>query len=208
MRWLLFGVLSITGCVNPDADLQAFQRRLTQHAAADAGDGAVDGGVCSIRPDEITGPYLLAISASIAPGTPILALLDVSTPATQDGAALAFVAQPLAASDRRTKVGEPLSLGPFPIDGDGAFHADITGLSVSGDANPVTPGAPIEADLELTGNLCAKTRLYCGNVSGQIIRPLKLSLDGSTFTLTPIPPGSSLPEQPTIDCRGTLADPL
>ena len=208
MRWLLFSVLSITGCVNPDADLQAFQRRLTRHVVADAGHDAAEGSACSIQPGDIAGRYLLAISASIAPGRPILALLDVSTPAAQDGAALAFVAQMLAASDRKTKVGDPLSLGPFPIDGDGDFHADITGLSVSGDANPVTLGAPIEADLELTGNLCAKTRFYCGNVSGQIVRPLELSLQGSTFTLTPIPPGSSVPDQPRIDCRGTLADPL
>lgn len=192
------------GCVDPEGDLTAFQKRLAQKPASDAGR---DASTCSISPGEITGEYLFAISASIAPKQPIVALANVTTVALDGGTGIAFTVQPLAASDRTTPVDSPTSLGPFPVGADGAFRADIPGLQVSGVANPITPGAGISADLVLTGNLCGTGDFFCGNVSGQATSPIVLDLAKSTFTMTKVPDGGTPPIRPAIDCSGTLADP-
>ena len=205
---LAVSALLTVGCVDPAADLEAFQKRLNDRPLVDAGTPSGDAQSCVIQPGEVEGTFLLAISTSIAPTKPIVALADLTTPAFQDGTGLAFLVQPLSASDRTTPVGAPISLGPFLIDGAGNFRADMPGLTVSGDANPITPGAPISADLVLSGNLCATSGFFCGSVGGRVTSPVMLGLDGSTFTLTRVDPDAGIPAQPAVDCRGTLAAPL
>jgi hypothetical protein len=205
---LVVGALLMVGCVDPAADLEAFQKRLSEKPLMDAGTVPGDAQSCTIRPGDVEGAFLLAISTSIAPTKPIVALTDLTTPAFQDGTGLALSVQPLAASDRTTPVGASISLGPFLVDAGGNFRADMPGLTVSGDANPITPGAPISADLVLAGNLCAKSGFFCGSVSGEVTSPITLNLEGSTFTLTLVEPGDPVPTQPAVDCRGTLAAPL
>jgi hypothetical protein len=200
--------LGIAGCVDPTGDLNAFQKRLARRPMADAGrDSGRDASGCAIAPGDVSGEYLFAISASIAPKQPIVALANVSTVSLDGGTGIAFTIQPLAASDRTTPVDSPLALGPFPVSGSGAFRADISGLQVSGAANPITPGAGISADLVLTGSLCGSGDFFCGNASGQATSPIVLDLTGSTFTMTKVADGGAPPTRPAIDCSGTLADP-
>ena len=208
MRTIAVSVLLFSGCVDPNADLDAFRHRLPQDSTRDSGVDAPDAAACVIEPGGIQGNFLLAISASLAPGKPIEARVDVASPAYDGGTGITFTAQPLAAADRMTPVGQPVSLGPFSIDPNGVLHADIPNLSVSGAANPITPGAAITANITLTGSLCAHRGFHCGTVSGQTTEPLMLDLEGSTFTLTALAEDGGLPLRPRIDCRGTLADPL
>jgi hypothetical protein len=204
----VFIAIWFVGCVDPTSDLKAFQRRVAEKPMRDAGeDSGRDASGCSIAPGDIMGEYLFAISVSIAPKQPIVALANVTTVPFQGGTGIAFTIQPLAANDRTTPVDSPSSLGPFAIDENGAFRADIPGLQVSGAANPVTPGASISADLVLTGSLCGSHDFFCGNASGQATQPIVLDLDNSTFTLTKVADGGTPPTRPAIDCSGTLADP-
>jgi hypothetical protein len=200
--------LVLSGCVDPAGELEAFQKRLAQTPPTDAGSSMGDAPSCAIHPGDIEGSYLLAISVYVAPTKPIVALTDLTTPSFQGGAGLALTVQPLAASDRNTPVDSPSSYGPFLIDERGDFRADIPGLTVSGEANPITVGAPITADIVLSGNLCARAGFFCGSVTGQATSPLMLNLDGSTYTLTLVEPGAAVPTQPVVDCNGTLAAPL
>ena len=204
--WIL-AVACTAGCVDPASDLDAFQKRLASRPPTDGGPEQ-DGAGCNIAPGDLEGRYELAISVSIAPTKPLLALADVTTPALGTGTGLAMQLQPLLASDRQTPVDAPVNEGPFAVGADGSFRAELPGLTVSGSANPITPGAAIASDLVLIGNLCANDHHFCGDASGQATSPIMLDLSGSTFTLTPVPEGGELPARPTINCAGDLADAL
>jgi hypothetical protein len=194
-------------CVDPGKDFAAFESRAkVSKPTLDAGGGA-DAARCTVTSGAVTGRYLLALSVTLAPTKPILALTDVTTPALDGGAGLSLEAQPLSAADRRTPVGQKLARGPFPVDPSGSFRAEMSGLAVQGAANPVT-GGDILANLVLAGSLCGDGRIFCGTVSGNVEKPLPLDLAGSTFTLTHVDPSTDPPTRPTIDCAGTLADPL
>jgi len=156
----------------------------------------------------VQGQYLLALSVSVAPTKPIVALVDLDTPALDDGTGLSLDAQPLRFADRKTPTGERLALGPFPVAADGSYSADAPGLDITGEANPVTPGADISATAVLAGNLCGDGRFFCGTLSGTVTKPLPLPLAGSTFTLTRVETPGEWSTQPAVDCAGTLADPL
>jgi hypothetical protein len=201
----ILGVLpACVACVDPEEAFSAFESRTHVVAPPDA---SPDAPQCVVGPGSVTGQYLLAISVTLAPGKPILALTDVTTPALDGGAALSLDAQPLAAADRRTPVGGRIGGGPFPVGTDGSFRADLPGLAVTGAANPVT-GGNILADVVLNGSLCSGSRRFCGTVTGNVREPLPLDLAGSTFTLTVVDSPDGPPLRPAIDCAGTLADPL
>jgi hypothetical protein len=210
MRTPLVALVALvaTGCVDPGKDFDAFRARLPTTTVADAGGTPGDAGACAVKPGGIQGQFLFALSASVKPNTPIVSLVDVTTPAFAGGTGITLGVQPLSAKDRRTPAGPSFTFGPFAVDAQGQFKADIKGLNVTGVANPVTPGADIAADVVLAGNLCGDGRFFCGTVTGQTTKPLPLDLSGSTFTLTLVDPGSTLPTQPKLDCAGTLADPL
>lgn len=194
------------GCVDPGGQFDAFVSR-ARPPQSDAGNARGDASVCAVSPGDVEGQYLFAISVTLAPTKPILALTDVTTPASGGGTGFAFDAQPLSAADRRTPVGQKVSLGPFRVDEDGAYRAEIPNLQVTGAANPVT-GGDIAADAVLSGTLCGDGNFFCGTVSGNVTKPLPLDLAGSTFTFTRVDSPTDLPAQPAVDCKGSLADPL
>ena len=198
-------VLSLcVGCVDPGGEFNDFVKRLgppKDAGAVTSGDGAA----CSVAPGSVQGDYLFVLSVSASPSTPIVLKTSLTTPADDGGTGLSFNAQPLAASDRTTPVGDPLTLGPFPVDPNGNFTASLSGLHVAGAANPITSG-DITADLTLSGNLCGDGSFFCGTASGDATAPIMLSLSGSTFTLTKLT-SSGIPTQPKINCAGTLAAP-
>ena len=194
------------GCVDPGEDFDAFIGR-TGSPRSDAGGASGDASVCTVKPGDVEAQYSFAISVTLARTKPILALADVTTPASGGGTGFAFDAQPLSAADRRTPVGQKVSLGPFQVDETGAYRAEIPNLQVTGAANPVTSG-DIAADVVLSGNLCGDGRFFCGTVSGNVTKPLPLDLAGSTFTFTRVDSPADLPARPALDCEGNLADPL
>jgi hypothetical protein len=193
------------GCVDPGTEFDAFVARArNSRRAVDAGG---DASTCAVHPGDVEGQYLLAISVTLAPTKPILTLTDLTTPTLGAGTGLSFDAQPLSAADRRTPVGQKVALGPFPVDQNGAYRAQIPNLQVTGAANPVT-GGDIAASVVLTGSLCGDKSFFCGNVTGNVTKPVPLNLDGSTFTLSRVDSAAALPARPAIDCAGNLADPL
>ncbi|HVU01517.1 MAG TPA: hypothetical protein VHE30_07185 [Polyangiaceae bacterium] len=201
---VLVALTSCVACVDPSADFAAFEGRTHVTPIVDASSDAPG---CTVPPDSINAKYLLAISVTLAAGTPILVLANVTTPELGSGTGLSLDAQPLAAADRKTPVGDAIEAGPFPVSAEGSFTADLVGLRVTGAANPVT-GGDILADVSLNGNLCGDPRSFCGTVTGYVKEPLPLDLAGSTFTLTRVEPSEDPPLRPPIDCAGTLADPL
>lgn len=196
--------LVLVGCVDPGANFDAFVERA---GGPKEGGPISDGMTCAFSPGSVTGEYVLAISVTLAPTKPILSLADITSSAVDGGDDIAFSAQPLSASDRKTPVGASVALGPFPVGSDGSFRADLRGLEVTGAANPVT-GGDITADVVLSGSLCGDGHFFCGSVTGSVEKPVPLNLKGSTFTLTRLDTPASLPIRPAIDCAGTLADPL
>jgi hypothetical protein len=205
MRFIVvLGLPASIACVDPGQKFSAFESRTHVVEPVDASADALG---CAVQPGAVAGQYLLAISVTLAPGRPILALTDVTTPALDEGTGLSLDAQPLAAADRLTPVGDRIGGGPFPVSANGSFRADLPGLAVTGAANPVT-GGDILADLVLGGSLCGSSRNFCGTVTGNVKEPLPLDLAGSTFTLTRIDAADEPPRRPAIDCAGTLADAL
>lgn len=201
---VLCSILLCTGCVDTESKFNDFARRVGTKEGGTVGDAST----CTVAPNSVHGQYLLAISVVIAPTKPIVALTDLTTPPLNGGAGLSLDAQPLLASDRQTPTGPKIALGPFPIDSQGGFVANIPGLQVTGLANPVT-GGDITADVVLTGNLCGDGRFFCGTVTGQVQKPTVLNLQGSTFTLTRVDvDAGAFPTRPAIDCAGDLADSL
>jgi hypothetical protein len=196
--------LYFTACVDPEASFEDFARR-SAHSKPD-GDAGADGGPCTVVPGAVEGQYLLALSVTLAPTKPIVALASLSTPRLDGGTGLSLAVQPLRASDRTTPVGAPITLGPFAIAADGTYRVDVPDVVVTGEANAIS-GGDIETSLSLVGSLCGDGQSFCGSLGGTVTQPLAgFDLAGSTFTFTRVQ--GPLPTQPAIDCAGTLADPL
>ena len=113
--------------------------------------------------------------------------------------------QPLSAADRRTPVGQPVTIGPLPLSPDGAVHAEFPPLVVTGEANPIT-GGEIEAQVTLDARFCGDTDFHCGSVSGSVTPPIPLDLTGSTFAMERVQ-GGTLPPQPFLSCARDRAAP-
>jgi hypothetical protein len=200
---LPLALLGLAGCPDPAAEFDDFETRW-RAANPDAGGGVVDSGPCPAPdPSALGGRYIFALSAVIERTKPILFLADVS--GGPEG--LTFALQPLSAADRRTPVGPPTTVGPFPLSPDGAFHAELPPLVVTGEANPIT-GSQIAAQLVvLDARFCDISGFYCGSVSGNLIEPIPLDLATSTFAMERIT-GGTPPAEPYLSCARDRAVPL
>jgi hypothetical protein len=189
--------LHLPGCPDPAGKFDDFVERWTAaNPGVDGGD--LDAGPCTPPdPAALDGQYVLALSAVIAPETPILFLTQVTGISDPPGVELEL--QPLSAADRRTPVGQPLTVGPIALSTDGAVHAELPPLIVSGEANPIT-GGEIEAQVTLDARFCGVSDFYCGSVSGRVTLPVGLDLAGSTFAMERVQ-GGMLPEQPFLNCN-------
>jgi len=196
--------LGVAGCPDTQGEFDAFVERWQR--ANPGADGAIpDGGECTPPdPTALDGQYVFALSAVIQRETPILFLTQVTGVANPPSLQLMF--QPLSRTDRRTPVGSPVTLGPFPLAADGTLHAELPPLVVSGEANPIT-GGEIEAQVTLDGRFCGGSDFQCGTVSGNVTRPIPLDLAGSTFAMERVPSGA-LPAQPLLNCARDQAAPL
>jgi hypothetical protein len=203
----LAGVASVCACacVDPGGAFDSFAARAGDRPAPEGG-VVGDAGPCTVAPGSVSGQYLLALSVTLAPRKPIVSLLTVTTPEFMGGTGIAFDAQPLSAANRKTPVGDPVSLGPFAVGQTGTWRGDLSGLRVSGEANSIT-GGDITADVFLDGSLCGGGAFFCGTVSGSVTAPIPLDLAGSTFTLTRVNEAEDPPVTPAIDCASTPSDP-
>src|SRR5690348_9090283 len=68
------------GCVDPGSTFDDFVSR-SRTSTPDSGTGITDAGPCEVHAGDVSGRYLLAISVTLAPATPIVSLTDLSTPA-------------------------------------------------------------------------------------------------------------------------------
>jgi len=79
-------------------------------------------------------------------------------------------------------------------------------VDVPGEANPFSH-TPLTVDLSaLKGSFCIQGSFACGTMDGEVTKPIPLTLDGSSWTATPLT--GAIPEPPPIDCKGTPALPL
>jgi hypothetical protein len=200
-------LLAAPGCVaDAEGEYEAFAKRAGKGTGG-AGGGTTDGGCTPPEPGEIDGDYIFALSATLGPDTPVLFLTTITTSAGADGMQMQWRLQPLAAEDRTTPVGSAIDFEPFTVNSDGTFLADPGPLTVTGEANPITKGNPITADIDLSGEFCGVEDFYCGAVGGEVTSPLTLPLTGSTFTLSKVTTPDTYPEPPPINCAKDLAAP-
>jgi hypothetical protein len=116
---------------------------------------------------------LIALAASIDSSQP---LLFVGWPDVSDDAVprLRLRIQALTADAERMPVGEA-----FEAQADWAAEGvtlDFGRITIDGAADPIIPGAPIEADVRLTFQ---GTEPPCGIIEGNIIQPAAVPLDGT-----------------------------
>jgi len=202
---LTCGAAAMTGCADPEGEFNDFTER-TQKIGSITTTTTTTTGDCQVpEVGAVDGDYLLTLSAKLNAKQPIMFLAHLTTAAMGEGLGFSMNLQPLAATDRKTPVGDAADVGPFQIEADGAFTADMPPLSVTGEANPIT-GSDIQADATLIGTFCAPAESLCGDVTGQAIASITVALDGSTFTLQKIADPASYPEA-VINCAGDVADP-
>lgn len=210
---LCTGMLLATasGCADPQGEFDKFSERwdrINGDAAAQPDVEEVDAGPCpAAEPSDVAPYYYVALSAMLANKKPIMFLGTL----TWDGTSLGMTFQPLSADDHKTPAGDPITGGPFTVNEDGSFDADMGAIAVTGAANPIS-GSDIETLAVLhgeAGRFCKPLDFICGTVTGTISKPDYLngaSLDGSFFTMTRMPDATTFPEgKVKIDCEGNLA---
>jgi hypothetical protein len=203
---LIAGCLSV-GCVDPDGDYEEFQER-EKKTVLPSGTGCGDPGAeCTpAKVGDLDGQWLFALAATLAPAKPVLFFADITTKDSGGLVGWTFTLTPL---DAKTRV----PLAPLPtlaettIPADGNWSADLEPLTVPGAANPITLGSEIVADTALTGKVCGGRDFLCGDVTGEVTKPLKLSLDGSTWTMARLKTKDTLPEKIYVNCTCTEAGP-
>jgi hypothetical protein len=202
------------GCADPGGVFDDFGARYRQIHGSDGGaDAGGDAGACRLpEPAELEGPFVLVVSPSFSPKTPIVLLDDVTaTSSGSDRLQVGMTLTALSAADRKTPVGSELP----PVSGElgaGPFSFDLGVLQLVGEADPFIAGAPITASAVLDGELCGPPDagtidFLCGSVRGQVTAPAALNLAGSTWTLARLLPNGELPEL-TINCAKEPPDAL
>jgi len=207
-RWL--GLLALcapalAGCADARGRFDDFHSRVEQNEAGppptDAGVVAeiYDGGPCAPpAPGLVKGPALLAVETNLAAGQPTLFLGDIDTPELEHTTAVYFVYRALDSLDRSTRVGDELSVGPFPLH-DGKLVAKVPESELAGNANPVLHGAPITSEMTLTGHICGVRDFYCGTVQGQTKGLVSGPFTGH-FGITLLSGPDAVPESPRFGC--------
>lgn len=221
-KLLLLGsfIALLPSCADPEGAYEDFKDRYqatsgkldasspeTSEASTD--DGSSEGGACVVPAQaDVSGDYLFALSARLLPTKPILGIGTLTISQGANGPELSFSLQPLDAKDKKTPVGTPIVGGPYPIQADGSFVADLGSIQVTGAANPIS-GSDLLTTATFTGGpgaLCKPADFICGDVSGIVTKPLT-NYDlapGSKFTFQRITDPNAWP-QAAIDCQGTKA---
>ena len=205
-RFLLMSAMGVVSCADANGRFQQFEDRRVA-PEGDAGTAARDGtsgaggadGCMPPAPGVVHGPALLALETATTPGSAILFFGEVETPELGGVTAVKYSYKALDALDRRTLVGEPLLVGPYPIGDDGRFDAPTEPSTLPGSANASLPGVEITSELTLHGTICGVSDFYCGRVTGTFIAPIQGPLTGQ-FGLTLVPSLDDLPARPRFGC--------
>lgn len=176
---LLLVAASSAGCVDPEQRYEDFIERTAEIRTRDAG---------SMEPSDRfdwSGHYLLALSTTLAPDSPLLFSVDAEI--SDDLTRIGLQLQPLttdADDEPRTAIGDPFEVTDIAYEEDGTFSADLGDVSVPGRANPIT-GSDIVANVQLTARTRAaaddQPAVFCGQVAGMVTEPIELDLAGSSF---------------------------
>jgi hypothetical protein len=186
--------IALVGCVDPGQRFKEFNARIVDAGVASGTDAAI----FDELPD-ITGSFYLAMEPEPMPGVIFHMAAGVDFTSNGDGTATIHIElQPLH-RENRTPVGPPLTITDISVSNTGQFSAEANGM-IDGQANPVT-GSDLTVAISLEGSILSEN-IWCGTVNGQIIAPLMLPLDGSTFASIRVAPGTTgqaLPE-PVFTC--------
>ncbi len=180
----LVAALPLAGCPDPKGAMNAFvDRSPIQDAAVDLAI-ADTGGVSNLQ---VEGLYLFSFSTFLRPDYPILfgatiTFEPAATPTAADAGTLTLILQPLYCKNEngatpnctRELAGGPLDPFVFKVGEDGRFDADLGGVTVPGDANPVS-GRDIVATLVLHG--FTRDHEICGGVTGAVSAPIQAPLE-------------------------------
>lgn len=213
MSFARIGVVLAVGslgaaCADAPDRYREFARRAAQ-TGFDGGSSPPDGTCAPPPPGTIQGLALLAVENSLGPGLPVLFFGELRTPELAGKTHVVFDYRPLDARDRVTGLGDPLQVGPFAIEPDGAFIAAMPKQTLPGEANPILPGVPVTSELELRASICGVSEFYCGTVGGRTESPIRGDVVGQ-FGLTILPAGETLPPaRPRFGCDSEdIAPPL
>jgi len=195
---------TLGGCADASERFQQFEdRRVALEGDAGAsgsgGEGGAGAGCNPPAPGVVHGLALLALETSALPGAAILFFGEVETPALDGATAVKYSYKALDATDRRTKVGEPLEVGPFALAEDGHFDAQTAESTLPGNANAILPGVEITSVLTLHGTICGVSDFYCGTVTGDVSAPIAGPTTGQ-FGLLLVPSIDDIPARPRFGC--------
>lgn len=199
----------LTGCPDASSEYEAFKDRYAD-LEKEAGPTCDTPAPCAAvpQPGEIDGQYFFAFAASLEKLKPIVFLATITSKAGPSGTAMDWSLQGLHWNDRKTPVGPALELKDIAIDAEGYIDADLAPLDVDKDANPFSH-SPITADVSsLRGQFCAGQTFFYGEFDGLVTKPIELSVDGSSWTLTKVTGPADYPEPPPVDCQKTPALPV
>lgn len=160
---------------------------------------------------DINGEFLLAVSTTVNPPTPLQFIATNTVTKDEDGKlSLSSSLQPLSlalsqVTMPRQPIGDPLVFTDVPII-DGKFTIDAGTVSVTGEANPIT-AMNIVASLIMSGSIMGDD-FYCGSVTGNVMQPPVGSIEGSSFAAVRLTDKTKLPTDVMINCGGdTVTDP-
>ncbi len=192
--------LSVAACVDPQKTFDEYQDRVVDAAPR-------EGGCTPAGFFPVNGEFLLAIRTTLS-DNPLRIILSGATTPTEAGGTVDFTFQPIvaemcASGEGGQPAGDPLPpIEGLTIEPDGTFSLTQAGAATPGEANPITC-SPILADISFSGCTTSETS-FCGDVTGMVMEPIVLPLDGSTFGAVQIETGArgdaNLPE-PVVACE-------
>jgi hypothetical protein len=204
---LASALAALSGCADASGRFQEFEDRRGAlegnggaPGAGGEGAGGSDNACKPPAPGVVHGSALLALETSALPGAAILFFGEVETPELDGRTAVKYTYKALDATDRRTKVGAPLEVGPFALADDGHFDAETAESTLPGNANAILPGVEITSVLTLHGTICGVSDFYCGTVTGTVSAPIVGPTTGQ-FGLLMVPSIDELPARPRFGCR-------
>jgi hypothetical protein len=154
----------------------------------------------------IDGVYLVAVNTSVSVGLPLQFIGDVTAEIDAMGnGTVSVVFQPLSLEQGSTTVPREEVGDALTIDGDVEEFSFTLPFPqptmVTGAANPIT-GSDISANLELSATIRSENA-WCGSVTGMVLSPVMLPLDGSVFAATRLADRDERPLHFPCEC-GTI----
>ncbi|MFO0749950.1 MAG: hypothetical protein U1F43_30420 [Myxococcota bacterium] len=150
-------------------------------------------GECFGRVD-LSGRYLFGAAVALDPSKPIRFDSTFTVDSSSDPWQLTVTLHSLTVTEG-TPVGETFQ-ATSPVASDGTFALDFGTIVVPGAADPLVP-ADVTTTLVVKG--CTSTPVFaCGNLEGDISKPVQQTLTGSTWALVTAPAGTEPGTLPVV----------